>query len=426
MWGFSLAWDTGSTTAPGESVSSRSNQMTEQNGVEEEEEETTTTEKPEHNWQSAYWALVRSQYADAASDTYGGAYRGTRPTPHGGSQTVRPTETLGTLDLCWCGEPKGHDWPGKRIGAKHPKEGTMNTQVATTLDRRDLRAYHSRLQDFILSVIGEEGVRFRVGKNAVILYPPDGSAPMSVYARNTDRQVRSLQKWYVDHVYQEPETKGKKPVQEANVEALAEALNDPAEHPRPPVAPERSVTKEKRPPRPSPRQKTKAEAEAAATAGGEWVPYEMYDGEVSPLIQMNGKGGYRCTGEGCVGTEHENLQTRSSIGGHIRMWHTDRSDLHSPETRAIALETRHENQRQKATAQAIELLLPLAPEGSFVPVAEVAKIKKENDLLRTEVTNLKQIVKNLKQEPVVDVEALTKRAEEAEAKLALAREAMGL
>lgn len=25
-------------------------------------------------------------------------------------------------DGCWCGEPFGHDWPGKADGAPHPRE----------------------------------------------------------------------------------------------------------------------------------------------------------------------------------------------------------------------------------------------------------------------------------------------------------------
>lgn len=26
------------------------------------------------------------------------------------------------MDLCWCGEEKGHDWPGKSEGKPHPRE----------------------------------------------------------------------------------------------------------------------------------------------------------------------------------------------------------------------------------------------------------------------------------------------------------------
>lgn len=29
----------------------------------------------------------------------------------------------GTLTECWCGEPMGHDWPGRAEGARHPVPG---------------------------------------------------------------------------------------------------------------------------------------------------------------------------------------------------------------------------------------------------------------------------------------------------------------
>ncbi|MFJ2178915.1 hypothetical protein ACIOHE_39230 [Streptomyces sp. NPDC087851] len=31
--------------------------------------------------------------------------------------------TLGTRGACWCGEPYGHDWPGRADGAPHPRDG---------------------------------------------------------------------------------------------------------------------------------------------------------------------------------------------------------------------------------------------------------------------------------------------------------------
>jgi hypothetical protein len=34
-----------------------------------------------------------------------------------------PQDTLGSQDVCWCGEPFNHEWPGKADGAEHPKEG---------------------------------------------------------------------------------------------------------------------------------------------------------------------------------------------------------------------------------------------------------------------------------------------------------------
>jgi hypothetical protein len=31
-------------------------------------------------------------------------------------------DTLGTREVCWCGEPYAHDWPGQEEGAPHPKK----------------------------------------------------------------------------------------------------------------------------------------------------------------------------------------------------------------------------------------------------------------------------------------------------------------
>lgn len=38
----------------------------------------------------------------------------------GGVAHVGPTDTI-AMDGCWCGEPNGHDWPGKAEGAPHPR-----------------------------------------------------------------------------------------------------------------------------------------------------------------------------------------------------------------------------------------------------------------------------------------------------------------
>lgn len=39
--------------------------------------------------------------------------------PRGGAKQDLPL--LGHLGGCWCGEPSGHDWPGRAQGAPHPR-----------------------------------------------------------------------------------------------------------------------------------------------------------------------------------------------------------------------------------------------------------------------------------------------------------------
>lgn len=45
----------------------------------------------------------------------------TKPIPKRPKPVVGPHEGLGAVDLCWCGEPSGHDWPGKAEGLPHPR-----------------------------------------------------------------------------------------------------------------------------------------------------------------------------------------------------------------------------------------------------------------------------------------------------------------
>ena len=82
------------------------------------------------------------------------------------------------------------------------------------------------------------------------------------------------------------------------------------------------------------------------------------------------------------------------------MYHTDTSAMHGPEARAKAIETNRANRTKEAVEKAIELL------------AESVGYKFTDS---AEVINLK-----------AQLAAAVKRAEEAEAKLQLIREATGL
>ena len=45
-------------------------------------------------------------------------------TKKGGKENVTWKDTIGQIDLCWCGEEAGHDWTGKDEGEPHPREKT--------------------------------------------------------------------------------------------------------------------------------------------------------------------------------------------------------------------------------------------------------------------------------------------------------------
>jgi len=269
-------------------------------------------------------------------------------------------------------------------------------QMTATIDRRDLRAYHARLQDFLLQAINTDQLRFRIAKNSVILYPPDGSQPMTVYARNGDRQIRTLQKWYLEHVYVEPE-----PAPPEALEELAKTVNDPVEHPerekKSVSLQEAPVTEALQPPESEDRP---------PVAPPVWVPYRRSDGNPHPNIETDGTY-YRCTL--CEGTDHPMLSDNPrSIGGHQRIYHTEGAvqDLYSPEARAKALDTRRSAQVKGKVTEAVSIL------NEILGVQSDTKKAAE---LEAKVTSLQE-----------ENKALTKRVEEAEAKLALIREATGL
>lgn len=380
----------------------------------DDENGTTTRGRP-----NAYFAKIKQEQEEELEeqergDTYNSAFRGVRPPPHGGVAHVRPGQVLGTEDLCWCGQPAGHDWPGKRVGARHPKveENSMPTETGTmpNLDRKDLRAFHRRLQDFIITCVNGDGIRYRTTKNSVILYPPDGTTPMSVYARNTDRQLRQLQRWYLEHVYVESE---EDKVDKVALTMLAKAKNDPVEHP----------AKDKEPEAVS----TDTDDEPVESTNEDWKPWVRSDHTVSDTYEVNADGQIRC--RLCLAEGKTVILEPRSTGGHIRMHHTDTSDMHSPEARAKANATLRERKtRNAAIHQAIDLLASV----SGYKQVDTTELENRIGELEKQLFNAQEALAaaesgNADLVAVTErAEAAEKRAEEAEAKLALIREATGL
>lgn len=107
---------------------------------------------------------------------------------------------------------------------------------APHIDRRVLRAYHEDLIDIITRCVNDYGLRYRLRSNSILLYPKDGSTPVTVHARNSQRAVPSLKKWFVTHVADEEtehalEKVKSKPMDPADAaRLLAEKLNS-EEHP---------------------------------------------------------------------------------------------------------------------------------------------------------------------------------------------------
>ncbi|MEV4974425.1 hypothetical protein [Streptomyces scopuliridis] len=55
--------------------------------------------------------------ASAAAKYRRKAYRDNRA-----PATRAPETVLGLREICWCGEPSGHDWPGRDDGTPHPRD----------------------------------------------------------------------------------------------------------------------------------------------------------------------------------------------------------------------------------------------------------------------------------------------------------------
>lgn len=264
----------------------------------------------------------------------------------------------------------------------------MATATDRRLDRRDLRAYHQRLQDFVMKCVNGDGIRFRIAKNSVILYPPDGSQPVTVFARSGDRQVRQLQKWYVEHVHQEPEAEG--PVDEEALSRLSEAVNNPVEHPTPQKKEPAVTTEVQQQPAQEDRPSTpviRERARAANAKKGNWRPYVTEKGGEHPLVITDGET-LKCSSELCVGTDHEYLKSNMSIGGHMRIYHSETvKDFYSEETIAKRVESNKHGRLVGEVIKAMEILgeAVQVPVGSNVDAERVKELEAENAELKARI-----------------------------------------
>lgn len=296
----------------------------------------------------------------------------------GGTQNVWPSQTLGDTEHCWCGDLIDHEWPGKDKGAPHPHDHEGMQQVVVVeqqsddgrIGKGDLRGYHATLKSFLIQCINHDGLAWRVQQNSILLYPPDGTQPVTVHCRNNDGQMRSLKQWYAAHVEGVKVEPGE--VGEAVVAQLAEQINDPKEHPV-------------RNPEP------------------EWHPYLYGDGEVSDWFESDGTS-VRC--KVCVGTDTEYVTPVSEVrglGGHVRMTHRPTESLRSPEALAKSVDSRRYNRLHEKVLVAVELLAETV--GFTSDDTRIAGLEREIDRLKGELRTERM------------------RADEAEARLKLMQEA---
>lgn len=365
---------------------------------EEEEEEQASSTKGRPN---SYFAHLRDEDPDA----YDARFRAVPSPGRGGAKHVGPEQTLGTEEFCWCSQPAGHDWPGKDSGVPHPTEGELAEQPY--IQRKSLSAYHRNLADLLVQAVNHRGCRYRTGKNSIILYPPDGSEPYTVHARSSDRQVKTFAAWYEKHViaplFAEAATDTEGSASTEELTRLAQQVNDPVEHPDPPKV---------KAPTPAPPAKKAAPPRSVTEPGG-WGPYVNRENEQHEHVEHDGHGHFRC--RTCLGTESAWSGEVNGVGGHVRMWHRDRSGLYTPEAEQKRAESRARNAVENEVKVAMRALARIIG-------VETVDPKKIRDL-EAEVRSLREENGRLKRGGA-DVDAANRRADEAEARLALIQEAM--
>lgn len=249
------------------------------------------------------------------------------------------------------------------------EEAQMDTATNAHLERRQLRAYHRKLQDFIIRATNVDGLRYRLNRNSVVLYPLDDSLPMTIYARNHERQVRSINQWYAKHGPQQVQVPAITVTEDDPEDGIEEAIESLVEQGLVEEVP--SVTDEPTPP--------------PAEDDEHWSQYMGSDGEPIQNFETDGAW-YRCTL--CKGTDSEYISDQTiGIGGHIRMNHTDTTDLFTPEARAKALDSRRFNRLSKQVTEALDILVKSVDYQQHNTAAEkkIARLEAENESLRTEL-----------------------------------------
>lgn len=401
--------------------------------VSDEDEKT----QPQPGHPNAYWADVRAKQAleEMREAGYGGDYRGV-PLPKAGPKSVSAKDTHGSYDLCWCGEPADHDWPGKDRGRKHPRT-TMRKDPAMSaaqteaprIDKKHLKTYHDELVDVIVRAVNDYGVRYRLSNNGCILYPPDGTQPYTIYARNNERQVRAARKWFIDHVVADD---GKATlVKDAKVlerdmdmrertRLLAEKLNSP-EHEVPPPEEEAAMAAEQ------------ATDEKAAEKVGEkvgeihvretWETWKNRLGEENDRFETNGVL-VRC--RACVeeGREPPYTTPVNKTQGIMGHWMTNHDQSHRAKMYgAESQDKKRQTNKDRRVAENLHAAIALmySALGEKPPTGDDKRVKELTEQVNTLTDQLQRSQSELTQALMERDEALKVR-DEARARMDLLRE----
>jgi hypothetical protein len=235
-------------------------------------------EGSDRNTQRAFFAGVFKE-RETGGLGYTNAFRGLPSRRQGGRQTVKDEDTIGAADLCWCGQPEGHSWPGKPK-KPHPRGDQVSAMADEHpyLNPRDLKAFDRKVARALCALVNEYGVQYRITKGtAVLLIAPHSTGQdleerLRVSAqRKPEDSLRFIERWATRYVRPAK-------VEEAAA-SLAEKFNDPNKKPHPKAEKPMPPTPAKKP-APAPVEKAAApEPEPAPSA-----PQVEADGASGPSV----------------------------------------------------------------------------------------------------------------------------------------------
>ena len=308
------------------------------------------------------------------------------------------------------------------------------------MERSALRGYNSEVADLVLKAVNDFGATYRFTNSSVILYPQDGSKPFTVRARERERGIKLVQRWFVQHCVPEDmavdEVAAKvkvKAVDEAVVKDLAEAVNS-EEHLAPVAKPH--------PAKPAPEPEPVAaapepveepvEEPAEEPERHEWVQYytgrgkghEDAEGKPHPYYVTDGVN-VKCTIDGWIGK-------KAGTGGHSRTKHSDAEvTLWGSKARSKAEETRRITRLTDSVAAAITQLqdaIGVKPEEVDVTelTDQIESLKEQLNKVRHEDTKKSEQITALREEngkQATKIVDLGTQVTDLKAKVALLREA---
>jgi hypothetical protein len=102
-----------------------------------------------------------------------------------------PQETLGSREVCWCGQPQNHEWPGKSDGAEHPK--AAGARSAEHLGRDTFPRFKNGGEGLTMARLKDDG-EFQV-EGTVTMWLPVESEEGERLVVNSSQEIWPQQVW---------------------------------------------------------------------------------------------------------------------------------------------------------------------------------------------------------------------------------------